>query len=155
MLLEEWAASWNVPAAALEALRKLYVMEFHPTGNRTGLSEAALQNQYRFRAAREGVVLWRNNVGALLDDRGVPVRYGLANESKAMNDVYKSADLIGIRPVKITDDMVGCVLGQFVSAEVKASGWAYNGKGREKAQRNWLELVRSLGGEANFVTGAE
>lgn len=154
MQLEQWAADWGIPPAAIAALRQMYVMEFYPTGNRTGLSEAAVQNQYRFKMAAQGGVLWRNNVGALLDARGVPVRYGLANESKQMNEVYKSADLIGIRPTVITQAMVGTVLGRFVSAEVKESGWRYTGQGREKAQRNWLELVRSLGGEADFVTGA-
>jgi hypothetical protein len=94
-------------------------------------------------------------VGALLDARGVPVRYGLANESKTMNEVFKSGDLIGIRPVTIAQAMVGTVIGQFVSAEVKTSGWKYTGSGREKAQRNWIDLVRSLGGEASFVTEAK
>lgn len=154
MFLEDWALQWSIPPAAIDALRKLYVMEFYPTGNRQGLSEAALQNQYRMKAAQEGCVLWRNNVGALLDARGVPVRYGLANESKAMNAVWKSADLIGIRPVKITQAMVGTTLGRFVSAEVKEGGWKYSGSVRERAQQNWIDLVRSMGGEANFVTGA-
>lgn len=153
MFLEEWASQWNIPPAAVEALRQLYVMEFYPTGNRTGLSEAAVQNQYRFKAAQEGAVLWRNNVGALLRPDGVPVRFGLANESKQMNAKWKSGDLIGIRPVKITSNMVGTTLGRFVSAEVKESGWKYTGTVRERAQQNWIDLVVSLGGEANFVTG--
>jgi hypothetical protein len=154
MTLDDWAEKWKISEEALDDLRSTYTLTFHPSKNRTGLSEAAIQNQYRFKIAKEGGVLWRNNVGALLDARGVPVRYGLANESKAMNEVLKSADLIGIRPVTITSGMVGTKIGQFVSAEVKTSGWAYAGTAREKAQRNWLELVRSLGGEANFVTEA-
>jgi hypothetical protein len=154
MSLDQWAKEWGVSAEALAALRQTYIMQFYPSGNRTGLTEAALQNQYRFKMAGEGGVLWRNNVGALLDQRGVPVRYGLANESKAMNEIFKSGDLIGIRPVTITQAMVGTTIGQFVSAEMKHGGWQYTGSAREKAQRNWLELVRSMGGEANFVTGA-
>lgn len=155
MLLEEWASQWGVPAAALEALRKSYVMEFYPSGNRQGLSEAAIQNQYRFKTAQEGAVLWRNNVGALLDSRGIPVRYGLANESKKMNETWKSGDLIGIRPITITQAMVGTTIGQFVSAEVKAQGWTFSGTKHEIAQQNWIDLVRGMGGEANFVTGAK
>lgn len=154
MLLEEWAARWGISPAAISDLRQQGVLQFLPTGNRSGLSEAAMQNQYRMAAAQEGCVLWRNNVGALLDDRGVPVRYGLANESKKMNEVWKSGDLIGIRPTTVTRAMVGTTLGRFVSAEIKEGGWKYTGRGREKAQMNWIELVRSLGGEANFVTGA-
>lgn len=155
MFLEDWALQWGIQPAAIEDLRKLYVMEFYPTGNRTGLSEAAIQNQYRFKAAQEGAILWRNNVGALLDKRGVPVRYGLANESKLMNAKWKSGDLIGIRPVKITQDMVGTTIGRFVSVEVKESGWKYTGTIRERAQQNWIDLIVNLGGEANFVTGKE
>ena len=154
MFLEDWALQWGRPPDAIEDLRQLYVMEFYPSGNRTGLSEAAIQNQYRFTAAQDGAILWRNNVGALLDARGVPVRYGLANESKMMNARWKSGDLIGIRPVTITQAMVGSTLGRFVSAEVKAQGWKYKGDVHERAQQNWIDLIRSLGGEANFVTGA-
>lgn len=154
MLLEEWAMRWGIPTEAISDLRSQYVLQFNPTGDRSGLSEAALQNHYRVVSAQEGCVLWRNNVGALLDARGVPVRYGLANESKKMNEVWKSGDLIGVRPVTITQAMVGTTLGRFVSAEVKEGGWKFTGRGREKAQMNWIELVRSLGGEANFVTGA-
>lgn len=153
MSLEAWAKQWGVSTEALAALRQDYTLYFNPSGNRKGLSEAALQNQYRFKMGIEGGILWRNNVGALLDERGVPVRYGLANESKAMNEVFKSGDLIGIRPVKITADMVGTTIGQFVSAEMKHGGWQYTGTPREKAQRNWIDLVRSMGGEANFVAG--
>jgi hypothetical protein len=37
---------------------------------------------------------------------------------------------------------------------VKAQGWKYRGDVHERAQQNWIDLIRSLGGEANFVTGA-
>lgn len=154
MFLEDWALQWGIDPQAIADLRKLYVIEFYPSGNRTGLSEAALQNQYRFKAAQENCILWRNNVGALLDARGVPVRYGLANESKEMNARIKSGDLIGIRPVQITQSMVGSTIGRFVSAEIKASGWKFSGSTHEVAQQNWIDLVRTLGGEANFITGA-
>jgi hypothetical protein len=153
MFLEDWALQWGIPPNAIEDLRKLYVMEFHPTGNRHGLHEAAMQNQYRFLAAQQGAVLWRNNVGAALDARGVPIRYGLANESKLMNAQWKSGDLIGIRPVKVTPEMVGTTIGRFISAEIKRQGWKYSGSVHERAQQNWIDLVVSLGGEANFVTG--
>lgn len=119
----------------------------------TTKSEAAVQVAVRLEAARKGVALWRNNVGVLLDRRGVPVRYGLANDSSAVNANFKSADLIGIRPVLITPAHLGLTIGQFVSREVKAEGWRYTGDEREVAQLRWAELVLSLGGDAAFCTG--
>lgn len=98
--------------------------------------------------------MWRNNVGVLIDATGRPVRYGLANDSKAMNQAVKSADLIGIRPVTITPDMVGQTIGQFVSIEVKAEGWRPQPNDQhEIAQRKWAELVILAGGYAIFSTG--
>jgi hypothetical protein len=115
------------------------------------MSESRQQSLIRLAASRKGWLLFRNNVGALIDSRGVPVRYGLANESKAMNEKIKSADLIGIEPVLITSDMVGQTIGRFVSIEVKEEGWKYTGNGREKAQKAWLQLIVTNGGRALFA----
>lgn len=125
-----------------------------PQADAPGQSEAWAQSQVRLEASRAGCRLWRNNVGALLDARGVPVRYGLLNDSAALNRHVKSADLIGIKPVTIGLGHVGTVLGQFLSREIKAPGWRYSGDGREQAQLAWCHLVTSLGGDAGFATGA-
>lgn len=116
--------------------------------------EAAIQSRVRLEASRQGWHLWRNNVGVLLDSRGVPVRYGLANDSKAVNTSVKSGDLIGIRPLAITLEMVGGVVGQFVSVECKRPGWKHNpNDAHEQAQMRWAEIVLLAGGHAIFTTG--
>ncbi len=96
--------------------------------------------------------LWRNNSGALPDSRGVPVRFGLGNDSARTNVTSKSADLVGIlRP-----------RGQLVGVECKEPGWrpalpppsgrpASERYLHELAQGNWLALVRSMGGIADFI----
>lgn len=118
-------------------------------------SEAAVQTEVRLETCKKGVRLWRNNVGALQDASGRYVRYGLANESKKINDVIKSSDLIGITPTVITPDMVGQTVGIFTSYEVKHEGWKYSGSPREQAQAAWLTLVKNLGGIAAFVSSLD
>ena len=115
--------------------------------------EATVQNLVRLEASRKGCRLWRNNVGATYTRDGAFLRYGLANESSAVNKELKSADLIGIRPIVITKEMVGMTIGQFVSREIKASNWRYTGNERERAQLQWAELILSLGGDATFAVG--
>lgn len=115
--------------------------------------EAAIQSRVRLEAARKNWQLWRNNVGVLRREDGVPVRFGLANDSKAVNALIKSGDLIGIRPVLITPEMVGTVIGQFCSVECKREGWAYNPRdAHEAAQMRWAEIVMLNGGHAVFAT---
>ncbi len=151
----QWAARHGVSMQALHELQAIFGMhgghDIPPAVK--GTSEAAVQAAVRLEAARKGVRLFRNNVGALIDSRGVPVRYGLANESKQVNEVMKSADLIGWRPVVIGPQHVGQCLAQFVSREVKAVGWRYTGADREPAQLAWAQLVTTGGGDASFCTG--
>ena len=118
------------------------------------MNESEAQALVRLKASQAGVRLWRNNCGGGLLANGSFVRWGLANDSEGINQVLKSADLIGIRPVLITQEHVGKTLGVFVSREVKAPGWRYNSANRrEAAQMAWLRLVESLGGDAAFTTG--
>lgn len=118
-----------------------------------GKSEAWAQSMVRDEASRKGVHLFRNNVGVLQDKTGRPVRYGLANESAAMNDVIKSSDLIGIRKFLIQPQHVGHIVGQFVAREMKQPGWQYVGDDHERAQFAFINLVNSCGGDAAFATG--
>ena len=114
-------------------------------------SEALIQKQVRLEAAQKGMILWRNNSGTAFDASGNFFRFGLANDSGKMNKTIKSSDLIGIRPVVVTQDMVGKTLGLFVAKEVKRGDWEFKGTEREQAQLKFIELVRSMGGEADFV----
>ena len=117
--------------------------------------ESTVSDEVRLKASQLGWRLWRNNVGVAVDKRGIPVRYGLCNESKRMNTKTKSSDLIGIRPVVITQDMVGKVIGQFVAVEVKRSNWKWSGSPRELAQLNYHGIVNELGGYGVFMNNME
>ena len=100
------------------------------------------------------MTLWRNNVGALKDERGVPIRYGLANDTKALNKIMKSGDLIGWYRRTILAENVGQVIAQFVSIEAKRPGWEYNPSDEHQvAQARWRDLVIAQGGIACFSTG--
>lgn len=122
-------------------------------------SEARVQSRVRLEAPGRGVRLWRNNVGVLRDDTGRPVRYGLANETAALNRELKSGDLIGWRRRLITGADVGFVIAQFVSRECKPEDWRMAGPGdvrrfaHEQAQQRWIDLINADGGDACFVTG--
>lgn len=157
--LHEWFRRHAGQPLTLEAFRDLqltlgtYTPPLPEEAPGVGKSEAWAQSTVRIAASREGVTVFRNNVGALKDEKGRLVRYGLANESKAMNEVLKSGDLIGVKPVLIQAHHVGHTFGQFWSREVKAPGWQYAGTGREPAQLAWINLINSCGGDAAFTTG--
>lgn len=150
--LNAWAARHGISPEALRELNDVLMSAVPAVTTTSGTSEAAAQQQIRIAAPTHGVRLFRNNVGACMDDRGNHIRYGLANESPAMNKQIKSADLIGITPVTITPQHIGAVLGVFTSIECKRPGWRYSGNGREQAQLAWAQLIIGLGGFAQFAT---
>jgi hypothetical protein len=120
------------------------------------MTEALTQSAVRLEAARRGFHLFRNNVGVLVDIKGRPVRFGLANDSAAVNRAVKSADLIGWEPVVITPDMVGQTIARFLSVECKPAGWRFDPRDEhELAQAAWAQLVINAGGRALFATGPE
>lgn len=154
MILDEWAVRWGIPYVAMADLKnRVLNLDGGMPAPAAGKSEASVQAAARAEASRKGLRVFRNNVGAYHDpEAGIYVRFGLANDSPAMNKVVKSADLIGIRPRIIQPSDVGLQIGQFVSYECKHAGWRYTGTEREVAQLAWANLVNGLGGEARFVT---
>jgi hypothetical protein len=150
-----WARMWNIPADAVTDYERTLIASI-PSPEialHNHRSEAGVQSEVRLEAAAiPGLMLWRNNVGAAITEEGQHVRYGLANDSKRLNTVIKSADLIGIYRRLITPHMVGLYFGQFVSREIKPANWRYSGNPREVAQLKWAELIASHGGDASFVT---
>lgn len=119
-------------------------------------SEERVQQQIRLAVSSAGFDMWRNNVGACQDATGRVIRYGLMNDSKQLNERFKSSDLVGIRPVLITPDMVGSVIGVFVALECKASDWKYRATDKHSvAQQRFIELVRAAGGFAGFARSVD
>ena len=159
MNLDEWAARWDVHPHALLDLRMglgIAHRSVEPAIAQEGApgSESRQQSLVRLEAPAKGVWLTRNNVGALMDDRGRLVRYGLWNESKQQNAVTKSSDLIGIKPILVGPQHVGRVIGQFVAREMKEERWTFNPRDKhEQAQLNFINFITAKGGDACFATG--
>lgn len=153
--LHQWAMRHGI---APEALRELTaIMCEVPTDPKLvlpGTSEAAISNMVRVEASDKGAWLLRNQVGACMDDRGRQIRFGLANDSKQMNQQIKSCDLIGIKPVLITPDHVGSLIGQFMGREVKKADWKFNPNDeRAVAQLRFMNRAWSLGADVAFANG--
>lgn len=145
--LANWATRWGVPREALDEL----LMATYQPPVASGLSgEMAVQQQIRAEAPALGCLLWRNNSGSLVDERGVPVRFGLGNDSAKVNAVLKSSDLIGITPV--TDPVSGITRGVFTAVEVKAPGYKGPRTQHDQAQARFITLVKSRGGIAGFAS---
>lgn len=83
--------------------------------------------------AYRGRMIVKNGVRMILDP--VLVRYGLDKGS---------SDLIGIRPMVITQDMVGKTFGQFLSIEVKKD--KTKGYKATKEQKDWIAFINGNGG---------
>lgn len=106
MTIYEWANRWSVPMQAMMELTAVLDPHVYDVSTKGAESEGGVSKRVRLEESRQGNVLWRNNVGACEDAHGNFIRYGLANESKQMNERVKSSDLIGIRRVTITPEMV-------------------------------------------------
>ena len=102
--------------------------------------EHVVQNQIRLALSRGGTRLFRNNTGALRDQNGRLVQFGLCKGS---------SDLIGWQSVEITPDMVGETVAVFVAIEIKDQGRA------TKEQKAFIQRVREAGGLAGVARSIE
>jgi hypothetical protein len=105
------------------------------------MSEQELQQRIRLELGRGPVRLWRNNVGALRDQRGRLVSYGLCPGS---------SDLIGLRRLRVAPEHLGQELAVFCALEIKSQ------QGRPTAeQQRFLALVQAMGGLAGVIRTPE
>jgi hypothetical protein len=100
--------------------------------------ERRIQSEIQLAASAGGgpARLWRNNVGALRDQRGQLVRYGLCPGS---------SDLIGYRTITITPDMVGQRVALFTAIEVKDRARPTD------QQQAFISLIQHAGGLAGVA----
>ena len=96
-------------------------------------NETAIVQQIRLAAGQEGIVLFRNNVGALKDENGRLVRYGLH---------IGSSDLVGWRTRN--------GIAQWIAIEVKSA----TGKATPE-QLTFINAVINAGGVAGVCRSVE
>lgn len=156
-ILSDWA---NRHAIGGQAMAELYaIMGFTPETpiELNGKAEAYVQSTIRLAAPAQGYMLGRNNVGALKDERGVPVRYGWLNDTAQLNKTIKTGDLLGYQSGWFRDyetcDPVRVAV--FAMPECKRAGWEFNPKdAHEVAQLRAINMVLAAGGIACFTTGS-
>jgi hypothetical protein len=102
--------------------------------------ESAVQKRVQVTATSCGARLLRNNVGALPNENGRLVRFGLAEGS---------ADLIGWCSVVIGPEHIGRKLAVFLSVETKRPA-GRTAKARLEKQKNWRDAINAAGGIAFF-----
>jgi hypothetical protein len=125
-------------------------------GGQSGRSETQVLSDTRLLASQWGWRLFRNNKGAGKLASGAFLRWGLCNDTAELGATYRSADLIGIRPIVIQPHHVGMTIGQFVSIECKRDGWRPSETDEhEIGQRRWAALVSDLGGYAIITNDLE
>lgn len=146
--MKAWTRRWGIPEPAVQELMQLMAhVTLTPTASAPEGSEAQVVQELRVLAPHYNGYLWRNNSGAMMDERGGMVRYGLANDSSRLNKVFKSPDLIGFTMLG------GSAI--FTAVEAKRPGWKTPVTDRERAQAAFLKLVHAGGGIALFATAAD
>lgn len=140
-------------------------------------TEADVQAAIRIEAGRLGVLLWRNNRGAMEDTNGRVVRFGKGNDSPQVDRRLKSSDLDGqvteIWRHPITGEL--CEIARSLHVECKSPGWKFpdawrnstpdeiektrapaSPEGRRTlAQWRWLKLHHDAGALAGFAQSVD
>ena len=153
--LFEWGRDWGINPNAITDLRNRMgygSAQVTPGIQGPATSEAGVQARVRLHESRQGNLFYRNNCGACMDSNGNFIRYGLANDSKKINEKIKSSDLIGITQHVVAPQDVGHMIGVFTAIECKAPGWTYKGDDHELAQRKFGEIIVAKGGIFRFTT---
>ena len=129
------------------------------------MKESRIWRQIRDKLSTGAVRLWRNEQGhgllirhrstegrqaIIAECHAVALRHGGSAVRVAFGLGKGTADLIGMKRVTITQDMVGSQVAVFVSVECKTA----TGATREE-QKAWLAFVNSFGGIAGIARSIE
>lgn len=118
-------------------------------------TEQSVQQECLEIAPRLGMFLGRNNSGAFSAKQppSPGTRWGWCNHSKALNDVFKTPDLLGWTSIVITPEMIGKRVAVFTMAEIKDPNWKLQPSDkRAQAQLNCINKGIEAGAIAGFVT---
>lgn len=107
-----------------------------------GIEETNLVQKIRIKAAKLGLILFRNNIGKFQDATGRWISYGVGGNG--------GSDLIGGTPVTITQDMIGQTLCVLTCYECKT----WKGKVTEE-QQNFIDGINKAGGIARIIRRVE
>ncbi len=110
-------------------------------------SEHTIQNLIRLSAAKQGITLFRDNVGVAppFTPNGHPIRYGLC---------VGASDLVGYMTIPVCQLSPNARVAVFVAVEVKTPNHRTS-QDRLEAQQNFLERVNMAGGLGVMATSVE
>jgi len=100
--------------------------------------DSAISDRVLLELTAQDFLLWRNPVGAGRMDSGQYVKYGVCNPG--------GSDLIGLRSVTITPDMVGQRVAIFAAIESKSKNYRVS-----PPQRIFLNAISRAGGIAQIA----
>lgn len=120
--------------------------------------ESNIQREIMLALSKAGITVWRNNVAQAWVGESHRISSSTTVRLNAGDVVIRdarplhaglcrgSSDLIGLQPVVVGPEHVGCTFGRFVAVEVKT------GTGRVSAdQRNFVDHVTARGGAAGIA----
>lgn len=114
------------------------------------MSETDQQRLIQLALSTELSRIWRNTNGEAWHGWDFSIRGGRLVSGAARRISCGlgpgTSDLIGIQSVRITQEMIGQLIGVFVAIEVKAER-----KGLTDEQRRYIETINDLGGRAGIA----